>query len=164
MPNTVCVPTLSGRDHGLAPPAVRAASQPVKRSAQRARRQQPGELGHARLEVVVHLEQIALARLHLALHPRAPRRHGLELRHAHDVVKRHPERQPTRGFVRDLARLTAGRLLRVPYSLKALEVQRAVAGAVVFRDALQALSEALVQRGWKAFGDASVSQIGAWRT
>ena len=66
--STVCVPSFSGSAQG-SQPARHAARGPSAVSALRQRcRQQRGELGHAGLEVVEDLDDLVVARRHLAPH------------------------------------------------------------------------------------------------
>ena len=99
MPKTLCVPTFSGRAQGCLPARTRARSQRHQPAGQR-RRQQRGELGHAGLEVVVDLQQVVVAGLDFALDALPARGAALEVGDPHDVVERHPQRQPARHLAR----------------------------------------------------------------
>ena len=75
-------------------------------------RQQGRHFGHARLEVVVHPQQLAVADLDLATDPLAPRGPALEVGDPHDVVERHPEREVACRLAGDRTAARAGRVAR----------------------------------------------------
>jgi hypothetical protein len=129
--------------------ARHAGAVPALQAHGPARRQQGGELGHAGLEVVVDPEQVALGGLDLALHAGPAAGAALEVGHAHDVVKRHPQRQPARHLVGGGVAAGAGRvglLLGGQHGLQALQVELAVGGVLVVGGARQAERDALAQR------------------
>ena len=127
MPNTEWRADLQRQRPGRLALAHALRSQAITRCGQR-RRQQRRELGHAGLEVVVDLQHVVVAGLHLAA-ARAASAAGaaLEVGHAHDVVEGHPQRQPARHLARGGEAVGAGRVGRAfgrQHRLQALDVER----------------------------------------
>ena len=129
--------------------ALAAAAVPAQQRTGQPRRQECGELRHAGLEVVVDAQQLAVAQLHLALHALHPAGAALQLRHAHDVVEGHPQRQPSRSLARRrpaVRALRVGAALGVEHALQALHVERGVGAVLVLEHARMAERQHLVHR------------------
>jgi hypothetical protein len=116
------------------------------------RRQQRGDFGDTRLEMVVDPQQLAVRDLDLATDALAPRCAALEVGDPHDVVERHPEREVARGLAGD--RPVAGsRSDRSPARPRrrgtALDVEVGVGGILVLVHAGMAERDEVECRGRK---------------
>ena len=100
--------------------------------------------------MVIHLEQIVVTQLDLALDPLPALCPALQVGHPHDVVKRHPQCEPARHLQGDRIVVGAsrvGRTLGLQHLLQAGDVARRVGWALVVQQARMAQCQHFMHLG-----------------
>ena len=91
--------------------------------------------------MVVQVQQIVFLQLHLAGHTLPTAGTAFQIGHPHDVIKRHPQSQPTGGFTAGLVDMGlggVGLLLGPQHLLQSAQVQVCIDLALVVAQAVVA--------------------------
>ena len=102
-------------------------------------RQQRGQFGHAWFEMVVDPQQLTGLKLHLGGHALPTAGAAFQIRHPHDVVKRHPQGQPARGVAAGRVALHmrgVGGVFGIQHRLQTRYIQVGIGRALVVQQTL----------------------------